>query len=103
MPYSDCVLPVHEQDVEKMTSKGWLGDDGICRFRDEDIDCAAGYRIVDGVILFVDGDGKAFTKEKYLAAHPNAPDPEVVLRLKGRLGPKAGGFQKIVKIGRYST
>ncbi len=113
-------LPAKE--YQKWQDKGWLGKNGVCEFPrsvqafpmearlnglppefwDKATEDCIQKAIKAGHILFVDGNAVAMTKAQYLAKYPEFPDPELVLRLKGKLPPakKEPAKKKFIKIGR---
>ncbi len=100
--------------LQNWRDKGWLSEDGICKFPREVEAFPSGWKarlppqffdkatedqiaeaIEKGWILFADGNGDYFTLKEYIAKYPEFPDPEFVLRLLDRFPPK-----KVVSIGK---
>ncbi len=96
----------------KVKDLGWLDEDGVCQLPDDVVAVPVGFRtkglpvkfftmateqmiqdaIEKGWILFIDGNGQAWTKAQYAAKYPDYPDPEFLLRLRGTFPPSTKKF-----------
>ena len=112
---NNLVIPANEH--AKWTNKGWLGQDGICRFPREVEATLAGIKMVglpgsfwnsatkkdiedavkQGAIKFVDGNGTAMTRAQYIAKYPEYPDPLYVAQVRGLIPPNKKDFVRIGK------
>jgi hypothetical protein len=113
------VVLLSDKEENDWQKNGWLSDSGVCDFPEEvkafpmeahwvgmppeaweqATETEIRNAIDNGEILFRDGNGDLYRKDKYMMKYPAPfPDPEKVLRLRHKLPPNLDLF---VKVGKH--